>query len=268
MSGTESSATDDGRVSRDDGDAITPDTRRNVGPAGMPIKIVMAVVLVLLVVAGYYRFGDFLSLDYLAGREAELRELRTQRPIAAILLAIMIYIIVAGLSFPGAAGLSLLFAWYFGFWQGLVVVSIGSTAGATVAFLLTRYLFRDWMQQKMASRLTGIHEAFERDGAFYLFTLRLIPGVPFFVINAVMGLTHISVFTFWWVSQLGMLPGTAAYVYAGSRVPSLKVLADDGVGQILDWQLLIAFAIIGLIPLVIKKIMRRLDRRKLSTRPG
>lgn len=234
----------------------------------MQIKIVMAVVLVLLVVAGYYRFGDFLSLDYLAGREAELRELRTQRPIAAILLAIMIYIIVAGLSFPGAAGLSLLFAWYFGFWQGLVVVSIGSTAGATVAFLLTRYLFRDWMQQKMASRLTGIHEAFERDGAFYLFTLRLIPGVPFFVINAVMGLTHISVFTFWWVSQLGMLPGTAAYVYAGSRVPSLKVLADDGVGQILDWQLLIAFAIIGLIPLVIKKIMRRLDRRKLSTRPG
>jgi uncharacterized membrane protein YdjX (TVP38/TMEM64 family) len=203
----------------------------------------------------------------LAGREAELRALRAQRPIAAILLAITTYIIVAGLSLPGAAGLSLVIAWYFGFWQGLVVVSIGSTAGATVAFLLARYLFRDWMQQKMAPRLAGIHEAFEREGAFYLFTLRLIPAVPFFVINAVMGLTRISAFTFWWVSQLGMLPGTAAYVYAGSRVPSLKVLADEGVGQILDWQLLIAFAIVGLLPLVIKKIMRRLDRRKLSTRP-
>jgi len=268
MSGTESSATDDGRVSRDDGDAITPDTRRNVGPAGMPIKIVMAVVVVILVIVGYYRYGDFLSLDYLAGRETELRELRAQRPIVAILLAITTYIIVAGLSLPGAAGLSLVIAWYFGFWQGLVVVSIGSTAGATVAFLLTRYLFRDWMQQKMAPRFAGIHDAFEREGAFYLFTLRLIPAVPFFVINAVMGLTHISAFTFWWVSQLGMLPGTAAYVYAGSRVPSLKILAEDGVGQILDWQLLIAFAIVGLLPLVIKRIMRRFDRSKLPSPAG
>lgn len=122
-----------------------------------------------------------------------------------------------------------------------------------MAFLSTRYIFQDWVQQKFASRLQTINDAFERDGAYYLFTLRLVPAVPFFVINAVMGLTTIRILTFWWVSQIGMLPGTAVYVYAGSTVPSLHQLADNGVGQVLTWQLLLAFTLLGLFPLAIKK---------------
>lgn len=124
-----------------------------------------------------------------------------------------------------------------------------------MAFLMTRYFLQGWVQQKFAKRLESINDAFDREGAFYLFTLRLIPAVPFFVINAVMGLTKIRAITFWWVSQLGMLPGTAAYVYAGSTVPSLKQLAEEGVGKVMSWQLLLAFAILGLLPLVIKRVM-------------
>jgi uncharacterized membrane protein YdjX (TVP38/TMEM64 family) len=129
---------------------------------------------------------------------------------------------------------------------------------------LTRYIFRDLVQNKFAARLTAINEAFEREGAFYLFSLRLIPAVPFFVINAVMGLTTISVWTFWWVSQLGMLPATFAYVYAGSSVPSLQTLESEGVGSVLKWQLLLAFVIIGLLPLVIKRILTRFFRRSAA----
>ncbi len=203
----------------------------------------------------YWLLRDVLSLETLASQEAQLRAWQVDTPVLAAFLALAIYVVVAGLSLPGAAVLTLVCGWYFGFWEGLLVVSFGSTGGAMVAFLLSRYLLRDWVQASLHDRLARINEAFEREGAFYLFTLRLVPAVPFFVINAVMGLTKVRAITFWWVSQLGMLPGTAAYVYAGSTVPSLRSLADKGVGSILSWQMLLAFAILGFLPLAIKKIV-------------
>lgn len=219
--------------------------------------------LLLIVVVGvggalYWLLGDFLSLEYLASQEAQMRAWQVDFPLITALVALAVYVAVAGLSLPGAAALTLVCGWYFGFWQGLLVVSFGSTGGAMVAFLISRYLLRDWVQNRMQERLSRIDEAFEREGAFYLFTLRLVPAVPFFIINAVMGLTKIRAVTFWWVSQLGMLPGTVAYVYAGSTVPSLQSLADDGVGGVLSWQMLLAFAILGILPLVIKKTVTRL----------
>ena len=218
-------------------------------------KIGLLALLAVMVVGGYWLLGDRLSFEYLATQESALREYRQRYPLWAAIVAIAVYVAVAGFSLPGAAALTLVCGWYFGFWQGLLVVSFGSTGGATLAFLMTRYLLQAWVQQKFARRLESINEAFDREGAFYLFTLRLIPAVPFFVINAVMGLTKIRGITFWWVSQLGMLPGTAAYVYAGSTVPSLKQLAEEGVGKVISWQLLLAFAILGLLPLVIKRVM-------------
>ena len=155
-------------------------------------------------------------------------------------------------------------AWLFGFWRGLIVVSLGSTAGATVAFLLSRYLFRQSFSNRFGDRLEKFNAALQREGAFYLFTLRLIPAVPFFVINAVMGLTPIRVRTFWWVSQLGMLPGTMVYVYAGSRVPNLQTLADKGIHAIFTTgqmaQILSAFALLGLFPLILRQVMKRISR--------
>jgi len=218
---------------------------------------VLAGVLVAIAV-GYAQFGDSLSLDSLAGREAELRQYQEQYPILVYGIAFLIYVAVTGLSLPGAAGLTLLFGWYFGFWRGLVLVSFASTMGATLAFFLSRYLFRDAIQRRFGDRLTAFNKSLEQEGAFYLFTLRLIPAIPFFIINVVMGLTPIRPRTYWWVSQLGMLPGTAVYVYAGSSVPNLKTLAEKGLGGILSPQLIVAFVLLGIFPLIVKKVMQRL----------
>lgn len=222
---------------------------------GHGVKFALLALLLVVAVGGYWLLGDRLSLEYLATQESALREYRQRHPVWAAIVAIAVYVTVAGFSLPGAVVLTLVCGWYFGFWQGLLVVSFGSTGGATLAFLLTRYILRDWVQRKFAKRLQSIDEAFDREGAFYLFTLRLIPAVPFFVINMVMGLSKIRVTTFWWVSQLGMLPGTTAYVYAGSTVPSLKQLAEDGIGKVISWQLLLAFAILGFLPLLLKHMM-------------
>lgn len=227
-----------------------------------------SLVLTVLVGAGgamYWLLRDVLSLEYLASQESQMRVWQVDYPLITAAVALAVYVAVAGLSLPGAAVLTLVCGWYFGFWEGLLIVSFGSTGGAMVAFLISRYLLRDWIQSKMQERLSRINEAFEREGAFYLFTLRLVPAVPFFVINTLLGLTRVRATTFWWVSQLGMLPGTAAYVYAGSTVPSLQSLADDGVGGILSWQMLLAFAILGILPLAIKKVVTRLQTHSNST---
>jgi uncharacterized membrane protein YdjX (TVP38/TMEM64 family) len=230
--------------------------RRSPQKPGYAKQFGLLVLLAAVALGGYWLLGDRLSLDYLATQESALREYRQTSPFMAAIVALAVYVAVAGFSIPGATVLTLAYGWYFGFWQGLLVVSFGSAGGATLAFLMTRYLFQGWVQQHFASRLESINKAFDREGAFYLFTLRLIPAVPFFVINAVMGLTKIRVFTFWWVSQLGMLPGTAAYVYAGSTVPNLKQLVDKGVGKVISWQLVLAFAILGLLPLAIKRFTK------------
>ncbi len=216
-------------------------------------KLLLLAVALVIAATVYWQFRESLSFDYLASQESQLRQWQVDFPLLAAIAGVAIYVAVAGLSLPGAAVLTLAYGWYFGFWEGLLVVSFGSTGGAMVAFLLSRYLLRDWVQSKMQDRLTRINEAFEREGAFYLFTLRIVPAVPFFVINLVMGLTKVRASTFWWVSQIGMLPGTAAYVYAGSAVPSLATLAKDGVGSVLSWQMLLAFVVIGVLPLAIKR---------------
>lgn len=224
---------------------------------------IMAGLVVLIVVLAW-QFGHLLTLDYLAQKESQLRSFQSQHPILVYAIAFLVYVGVTGLSLPGAAALTLVFAWYFGFWRTVILVSFASTAGATIAFLSSRYLLRESVQAKFGDRLQSFNEHLEQDGAFYLFTLRLIPAVPFFVINLVMGLTPMRWATFWGISQLGMLPGTAVYVYAGSRVPNLTVLAEDGVGAVFEAsqliQITIAFALLGLFPLVVKKIMSRIHR--------
>lgn len=220
-------------------------------------------VLLLIVVAGagaygYYQFGDKLSLDYLAEKETELRQYQVNHPLLVYGAAFVIYVAVTGLSLPGATAMTLIIAWYFGLPRSVLLVSFASTTGATLAFLLSRFVLRDTIQAKFGDRLAAFNSALEREGAFYLFTLRLIPAVPFFIINVVMGLTPLKTWTYWWVSQLGMLPGTIVYVYAGSTVPDLKTLAERGAGGILSPQLIIAFVLLGLFPIAVKKLMAKL----------
>ena len=221
------------------------------------IIFVMAIAVIGLV---SFLLRDYFSLDFLAQKEAELRYFRDANPVLIFGAAFLLYVMVTGFSLPGAAAMSLVYAWFFGFWPALILISFASTLGATIAFLMSRYLLRESIQSRFGERLKSFNKNLETEGAFYLFTLRLIPAIPFFVINLVMGLTPMRAWTFWWISQIGMLPGTAVFVYAGSSVPSLQNLADRGVGGILNIQILVAFVILGAFPLAIKFIVNRFKR--------
>jgi len=218
------------------------------------------------VVVAYTQFGDVLTLKNFAREEARLRSLQQQHPVLVYGAAFLLYVIVTGLSLPGATVLSLTYGWYFGVLRGVILVSFASTAGATLAFLMSRFLFRDAIQRRFGDRLEGFNQALEREGPFYLFTLWLIPAVPFFVINVVMGLTPIRTRTFWWVSQLGMLAGTAVFVYAGSGVPSLQTLADEGINAVFTptqlTQIVTAFVLLGLFPLAVRWVVKRVSAGK------
>lgn len=226
-------------------------------------------LFVLLAVGGvagfaYWQYGDALSLKFLASKEAQLRQYREDNPVLVYGVAMTIYVLATGFSLPGASALTLAYAWYFGFVRGMVVVSFASTAGATMAFVLSRYFLRETIQSRFGDKLQSFNEALEREGAFYLFTLRLIPAVPFFVINVVMGLTPLKTSTFWWVSQVGMLPGTAVYVFTGSRFPDLKTLAEEGASGILTWELALGFALLGVFPIAVKKITGKWKAAKIA----
>tara|TARA_R110002049_G_scaffold2750_2_gene21457 strand:+ start:240703 stop:241443 length:741 start_codon:yes stop_codon:yes gene_type:complete len=231
----------------------------------------LIVVALIVIAAGLllWQYGDLLSLEKLAAKETQLREFQSDNPYLVYGLAFSVYVVVTGLSLPGAAALTLVYGWYFGFVRGLVLVSFASTAGATVAFLMTRYLLRDSIQNKFGDRLKTFNHHLETEGASYLFTLRLVPLVPFFVINLVMGLTPLKARTFWWVSQLGMLPGTAVYVFAGSRVPNLSVLAEEGVKAVFSpsqlLQMTVAFGLLGVFPIAVKYILKLFTNRTPET---
>ena len=218
--------------------------------------------VICLAAIGYWQFRDSLRLEWFAEREGELREFEANWPWAVPLIAFLVYTLVTGMSLPGATALTLVVSWYLGFWKALPVISFASTAGATIAMLMSRYFFRDWVHNRFGERLQSFNESLEKDGAFYLFSLRLIPAIPFFAINAVMGLTPIRIKTFWWVSQLGMLPGTCIYIYAGSSLPDLRTLADQGIRAVFSeeqWmQMTIALILLASFPLASRWLVRRL----------
>ena len=237
-------------------------------------KLTLLAVLVIIAVVAYFQFREQLQLENLAQHEGALRDFQKDRPVLVYGAAFFIYVAVTGLSLPGAAGLSLLYGWFFGMLRGLVLVSFASTTGATIAFLLSRYLVGSTVQQKFSTRLASFNRALEREGPFFLFTLRLIPLVPFFVINVVMGLTPIKTWSFWWISQLGMLPGTCAYIYAGSSVPDLQSLADQGVEAVFSARQLIqmgiAFALLGILPFLLRGLLyliKKLLGREMEPMP-
>ena len=252
-----------------------PDTHEHTTESSPPqptfapswmFRVALLAVVVSLI-AAFVLNRQALSFDSLIARQAALQRAVVEKPALVLGAAFALYVVVTGLSLPGAAVLSLAYGWLFGFGRALVLVSFASTAGATVAFLMSRFLFRDVIRSRFGERLTAFNEALAREGAFYLFTLRLIPQVPFFVVNLLMGLTPLRTTTFWWVSQLGMLPGTCVYVYAGSSVSSLERLRDEGVSGLVTWQLLLAFSLLGLFPLIVKRTMSAWNERLKKSKP-
>ena len=230
-------------------------------------RLVIAATAVALVVAFFvFDLGRWLTLAALKAGQATLDGWYAESPLLVIVVYFLAYVMVTALSLPGAAVMTLAGGALFGLVVGTVVVSFASTLGATLAFFVSRLLLRDWVQRRFADRLAAIDRGIEKDGAFYLFTLRLVPLFPFFAINLAMGLTPIRAATFYWVSQIGMLAGTIVYVNAGTQLARIEALDD-----ILSPTLIGSFALLGFLPLLAKRFIDLLRRRKVYagwTRPA
>lgn len=222
-------------------------------------KIFVALIIIAVAVV-LYRFGlaDYLSLDALKAQQEEFAGFYARNPVLVIAAFFLIYVISTALSLPGAAVLTLAGGALFGVVEGTIIVSFASTIGATLAFLGSRFLLRDWVQAKFGDKLRSINEGVERDGAFYLFSLRLIPAVPFFVINVAMGLTPMRTFTYYWVSQVGMFLGTVVFVNAGTQLAQIDSLAG-----IASPGLIGSFVALGLFPWIARWLMGALKRRRV-----
>ena len=222
-------------------------------------KLLLIGLLVVCIAAFFvFDLGRFLSLDYLKSRQLEFAALYAERPLWVIGSYFVLYVAVTALSLPGAAIMTLAGGAIFGLWVGTLVVSFASTTGATLAFLSSRYVLRDSVKARFGARLAEIDKGIATDGAFYLFTLRLVPLIPFFVINMVMGLTAMRVAVFSGVSQLGMLAGTLVFVNAGTQLAKVESLRG-----ILSPGLLGSFVLLGLFPLIAKKIVAAVRARKV-----
>ncbi len=211
---------------------------------------IVALVIILVTVFYFFDLGRYFTLSYLKSSQEAFARLYADRTVMVLGAYMVIYIIATALSLPGAAALTIGGGALFGLVAGTIVVSFASTIGATMACFFARFLFRDWVQNKFGETLSPINRGIEEEGAFYLFTLRLIPLFPFFVINLAMGLTKMSLVTFYWVSQVGMLAGTIVYVNAGKELAKI-----DSLSGILSPGLILSFVLLGIFPIAVKKLM-------------
>lgn len=221
-------------------------------------RVLLAAAVAACIVAFWaFDLGRFLTLSYVRESLHRFMALYEQHWAAVIAAYMAIYILVTSLSLPGAVPLTLAGGGLFGLLTGTVVVSFASTIGATLACAVSRYVLRDWVQAKFGDRLVAVNKGIDEEGAFYLFTLRLIPVFPFFVINLVMGLTQMPLTKFYIVSQIGMLPGTVVYVNAGRELAKIESLSG-----ILSPGLILSFALLGLFPLVTKRLVAWYRKRR------
>ena len=218
----------------------------------------LAFIGVLIGLYVHYDLGQYLSLQSLKNQQAAIEAFRTSNPLLSITGYFVVYVIVTALSFPGAALLTLAGGAVFGLLWGTVIVSFASTIGATLAFLMSRFLLRDWVAGRFGQRLAAIDEGVRREGGFYLFTLRLVPAFPFFLVNLLLGLTAMKTRTYFWVSQIGMLAGTVVYVNAGTQLAKL-----DSLSGILSPSLLGSFVLLGIFPLIARKLVEIVRMNKV-----
>jgi pyruvate/2-oxoglutarate dehydrogenase complex dihydrolipoamide dehydrogenase (E3) component/uncharacterized membrane protein YdjX (TVP38/TMEM64 family) len=230
-------------------------------------KLILLVLLGVLVAAFFYfDLGQYLTLEYIKERQQDIDRFYADNRLLTLAGFFVVYVLVTGASLPGAAVLTLAGGAVFGLLTGLVLISFASTIGATIAFLLSRYLFRDAVQNRFSASLRSINRGIDKDGPFYLFALRLVPAFPFFVINLVMGLTTLRTWTFYWVSQVGMLAGTLVYVNAGTQLAQI-----ESASGIFSTEIILSFLLLAMLPFIGKKLVTLLSSRKALakfTRPA
>jgi uncharacterized membrane protein YdjX (TVP38/TMEM64 family) len=226
----------------------------------MDYKKIGLVLLLLILIAVFFAFdlGQYLNLEYLKTKHTDLIAWRDSSPAQAALIFFFVYVVVTAVSLPGAAVMTLAIGAIFGLFWGTILVSFASTLGATLAFLLARFVLHDMVQERFGDRLGAINRGVDKDGAFYLFGLRLVVVIPFFVINLVMALTPIRTWTFAWVSQVGMLLGTIVYVNAGTQLAQV-----DSASGLLSPGLVISLALLGAFPLIARKILDAIKARRV-----
>ncbi|HFQ5326277.1 TPA: TVP38/TMEM64 family protein [Vibrio vulnificus] len=222
-------------------------------------KLVFGILLIATIILLAVNFSQYLTLDNAKAQQLALNSFIEENFLFASISYFVIYVGLTAFSVPGATVFTLLGAALFGFWYSLLLVSFASTIGATIAFLSSRYLLKDWVQARFGDKLSAINQGVEKDGAFYLFSLRLIPVFPFFLINLLMGLTPISIGRYYLTSQIGMLPGTAVYLNAGTQLADINSLSG-----ILSPTVLASFALLGVFPIAVKWIMSKF-RPQLSS---
>ncbi|MCF6249129.1 MAG: FAD-dependent oxidoreductase [Desulfobacula sp.] len=226
---------------------------------GLGFRVLLLSGIGLLVVLFFvFDLGQYLSFTALKSRLEIFKEFYVDHKMATMAVYFAAYVLVTALSLPGAVIMTLAGGALFGLFTGTIIVSFASTIGATFAFLVSRYLFRDWVQNKFGSKLTAINRGVEKEGGFYLFSLRLVPVFPFFVINLLMGLTKVRALVFYPVSQAGMLPGTLVFVNAGTQLAKLESSAG-----ILGPNIIISFALLGIFPIVAKRITDYMRQQKV-----
>ena len=218
----------------------------------MPFRKLALMATIGLAIAAFFAFdlGQYLNLQALKDQHAAIEAYQASNPLSSVAIYFVVYVMVTALSFPGATLLTLAGGAVFGLMWGTLIISFASSIGATLAFLMSRFLLRDWVSQRFGQRLAAIDEGVKREGAFYLFTLRLVPAFPFFLVNLLFGLTSMKTRTYYWVSQVGMLAGTVAYVNAGTQLAKL-----DSLSGILSPALLGSFVLLGIFPLIARRLV-------------
>jgi len=219
--------------------------------------ILLGLVVAIVIAFFHYDLGHYLTLEFIKTQQQQIDQYYAQNQALTLLAYFLLYILITGVSLPGATVLTLAGGAVFGFITGLILISFASTIGASLAFLVSRYLFKDAVQNRFGGSLSAINQGIEKDGAFYLFALRLVPAFPFFVINLVMGLTTIRLRTFYWVSQLGMFAGTVVYVNAGTQLAQIDSAAD-----ILSGEIIVSFLMLATLPFIGKRVVSLVKNRK------
>ncbi len=217
------------------------------------VGIVVAIAVIFFV----FDLGHFLTLDYIKEQQQQIESLYAENKLVTLGAYFLLYILVTGASLPGATILTLAGGAVFGLVTGVILISFASTIGASLAFVISRYLFRESVETHFGSSLKAINDGIKKDGALYLFALRLVPAFPFFVINLVMGLTPIKLKTFYWVSQLGMFAGTIVYVNAGTQLAQI-----NSASEILSAELIFSFVLLAMLPFAGKAIVAMVKNRK------
>ena len=232
--------------------------------SGFSRLVLLLVIGVLIGLFFAFDLSQYLTLTFLKEVRTAATAFVAENPSLSTLGFFGIYVLVTGLSLPGAALMTLAAGAIFGFWWGLAIVSFASTIGATIAMVISRSLLRDWVQAKFSQQLATVNEGLQRDGGFYLFSIRMVPLLPFFIINLVMGLTHISAWQFYWVSQTGMFAGTIFFVFAGTQLAQVS-----SIGDVLSPGLIGALTLLGLFPLIARKTIQWLTKlRRAADQPN